>query len=410
MMLRLLLLGFLVSSAAICNNTWVKVNSFDGGQRERTISFSIGGKGYVGLGQDTANLMENDFWEYDPATDSWTQKVSFPGTARRNAYSFTIGLKGYIGGGIDNADAVIGIPLVDFWEYDPVMNLWTQKPNCPIAGNNGVYYGCGFSVSGIGYVCTGKIGPSTYTSQMYAFNPASNTWGARANFPGGVRYGASAFVIGSYAYVGLGAGENAFGTDFWRYNPASNNWLRIADYPGSGRYTCSAFSLLGKGYIVLGTDGGYRDELMEYDPVTDTWVQRASYGGGKRRNSAAFVIGTHAYVGTGKDLDGCRRDFWMYSPWTPLGIPDNFTGDFPVSFYPNPLVSSSTLKVFTGNIDKVKMVSISDLKGSVVQQYPFTGDDEMIINRNGLAEGVYLIRLESEQGLVSTLRVLVKNF
>ena len=67
----------------------------------------------------------NDFWEYDPATDTWTQKANFGGGARTGAVGFSIGTKGYVGTGIDANDLL----RKDFWEYDPVTNKWTRKAN-----------------------------------------------------------------------------------------------------------------------------------------------------------------------------------------------------------------------------------------------------------------------------------------
>ena len=52
----------------------------------------------------------NDFWEYDPTTNTWTQKANFGGTPRDGAVGFSIGSKGYIGTGeINHLDLFIMI-------------------------------------------------------------------------------------------------------------------------------------------------------------------------------------------------------------------------------------------------------------------------------------------------------------
>jgi hypothetical protein len=53
--LRLNLLFLFISFCAYsgAQNTWHKLESVGGSKRERAVSFSIGSKGYVGLGQDT---------------------------------------------------------------------------------------------------------------------------------------------------------------------------------------------------------------------------------------------------------------------------------------------------------------------------------------------------------------------
>ena len=82
----LLFICFDISS----QNIWSKRASIGGSKRERGISFSIGSRGYAGLGQDTLNNMISDFWEFDPGTNSWTQKASFTGGGRRDAIALFI--------------------------------------------------------------------------------------------------------------------------------------------------------------------------------------------------------------------------------------------------------------------------------------------------------------------------------
>ena len=61
--------------------------------RRHAVGFSIGNKGYVGTGYDNNINYHNDFWEYDPATDTWTQKANFGGGARYGAVGFSIGTR-----------------------------------------------------------------------------------------------------------------------------------------------------------------------------------------------------------------------------------------------------------------------------------------------------------------------------
>ena len=61
------------------------------------------------------------------AADTWTQKANFgwtgteeKGTARVDAVAFSIGDRGYLGTGYDGSNQK------DFWEYDPINDVWTQ--------------------------------------------------------------------------------------------------------------------------------------------------------------------------------------------------------------------------------------------------------------------------------------------
>ena len=57
--------------------------------------------------------MKKDFWEFDPDLNIWTQKTDYGGRARYEAIGFSIGSKGYIGTGDDPMN------MSDFWEYTP---------------------------------------------------------------------------------------------------------------------------------------------------------------------------------------------------------------------------------------------------------------------------------------------------
>lgn len=80
---------------------------------------TVDSKGYFGTGYDRVNRL-NDFWEYDPATNTWTQKADFPGTARYGAVAFGVSGKAYIGCGDD------GNYLKDFYAFNPSSNSWQQ--------------------------------------------------------------------------------------------------------------------------------------------------------------------------------------------------------------------------------------------------------------------------------------------
>jgi hypothetical protein len=87
---------------------------FGGTARDEAVGFSIANKGYIGTGRDNSNPYKQDFWEYDPVSNIWTQKADFGGTARVEPVGFSIGNKGYIGTGTGNVSQ-----MTDFWEYIP---------------------------------------------------------------------------------------------------------------------------------------------------------------------------------------------------------------------------------------------------------------------------------------------------
>lgn len=293
-------------------NYWSATDDFGAGQRERAVGFSLRGKGYVSCGLDTADMVRNDLWEFDPATASWTQKANLPGAGRRNAVSFTIGDYAYVGTGVDNAVAPFGNVLNDFWKYDPYNNVWTAIPDYPGAFNTGVYFATAWSVGGKGYVCGGKIGPDTYTADLWEYKPSANSWAKRANFPGGPRYQLSGVVGGNKAYVGLGTDEDIHRRDWWEYNPGSNTWLAKGDFPTAERATATTFTIDGRAYVGLGGDGGFKNDLWEYVPANDSWLTRRNFPKSGRKNATCFVISNRAYIGLGKAATGLKRSFFCY--------------------------------------------------------------------------------------------------
>jgi N-acetylneuraminic acid mutarotase len=388
-------------------NTWDKRESVGGSKRERAVGFSIGTRGYIALGQDTLNQMMNDLWEFDPGTNSWTQKAMFPGLPRRDAVAFTIGNKAYVGTGMSNADAFAGTTLADFWEYNPVTNTWTAKAGYPGGSGFGIYYSSAFSLAGKGYVCCGKQGASSYSNELWQYTPSTNSWAMKAYYPPGVRYGGVAFTIGNYAYYGTGTDENVFTQEFYRYDPMFDVWTAKATFPGSGRFSSSGFSLAGLGYIIFGSDGGYKDELWEYNPASDYWTNQASFPGGARRSSVAFSIGAKAYAGTGKGLTGVRRDFYEYTPSVPMGIEGE--SNLISSVYPNPMITSLTVDLSPELFYSYQTLSweLTDVTGKLIKT-SIIRDQTFSIERNGIAKGVYFFNLKESGNTVATKKIIAQ--
>ena len=120
------------------------------GNDQSAVGFSIGNKGYIGTGSGQGSTSNTDFWEWDQATDSWTRKADFAGTARQSAVGFSIGNKGYIGTGLNYS---ISGYKKDFWEWDQATNVWTQKVNFAGSARAGAV---GFSIGNKGYIGCGS--------------------------------------------------------------------------------------------------------------------------------------------------------------------------------------------------------------------------------------------------------------
>jgi N-acetylneuraminic acid mutarotase len=309
-------------------DAWTKKSDFPGSARTNAIGINIGNKGYVGLGLDSAGL-QNDFWCYDPAKDAWNKKADFPWGARYGAAGFGIGGFGYVGTG---STYPYGNGLErnnnDFYQYDTASDSWSANIGFPgVIRVNAV----GFSIGNKGYIGTGEINqdiPNPPLSRgslldFYEFDPSGFVWTKKANLGGGTRFGAVGFSIGGKGYLGTG-GDLANKNDFWEYDTSTNAWSQKADLPAMGRVFATGFSIGNKGYIGGGFNGGvesaigWLNDFWEYDPDLNSWNQKAFIPGLSRQNAAGFSIGNKGYVGTGIYRAAELSDFWEYDPATNL--------------------------------------------------------------------------------------------
>jgi N-acetylneuraminic acid mutarotase len=238
-------------------NEWIQKSNFAGLGRADAVGFCIGSKGYIGTGVqnfgDSSSCL-NDFWEYDPILDIWTQKNNVPGNPRNQAVGFSIGSKGYIGTGYNNRTY-----FNDFWEYNPSTDSWLSRSNFPGTPR---YAAIGFSIGSKGYVGIGLnnalLSGQSPSNDFYEFNPVNNVWTVKANFVGGSRRNAVGFNIGSRGYVGLGMIEiYNISNNFFEYNPNLNSWNKKADFGAVQERTGAiGFSIGKKGFIGLGIVAG----------------------------------------------------------------------------------------------------------------------------------------------------------
>jgi hypothetical protein len=103
------------------NNIWMQKTDLP--TTGRTVNsatvFSTGGKAYAAIGANDStgvNNVKNDFWEYNPATNTWTKRTDVGGPVRWWPASFSIGNKGYVGLGNGTNYTV---NHTDFWQYTP---------------------------------------------------------------------------------------------------------------------------------------------------------------------------------------------------------------------------------------------------------------------------------------------------
>lgn len=106
------------------NDSWIKKANLGMGVCASGIAFTIDSIIYMGLGNNGSNNLRL-LYGYNPNTNVWTQKANFSGQGRMKPACFVINDAAVIGGGFRFG---FGRPstLNDYYEYNPRSNSWTS--------------------------------------------------------------------------------------------------------------------------------------------------------------------------------------------------------------------------------------------------------------------------------------------
>ncbi|HAS41328.1 MAG TPA: hypothetical protein DCS93_12655 [Microscillaceae bacterium] len=280
--IKTLIFLLFVSVGCFGQGEWTRMADFAGYGRKYVIGFSINGKVYIGTGArisafTSTQLAYTEVWRYDPISDTWTQMADLPGVARLLAVAFSLGDKGYVGMGFTFR---FTSALKDFWEYNSSLNTWTQKLDFPgVARGNGV----GITIGEKGYIGLGSDNLGNKLSDFWEYDPSKDQWSKKADFGGGERNDAICFAINDRGYVGYGSNEtNSPIQDFWEYNPASDQWVQKTHSLLVRGHSIHGTSTNKTGYLLK--DG----RVYAYDPRQDQWSRVADVFS-KGYNGGAFV-------------------------------------------------------------------------------------------------------------------------
>jgi len=138
------------------SNSWTARNNFGGQGRIYASAFSIGTKAYVGLGYNGSYL--SDFYVYDRVSNTWSP-INALSHGRSGAVGFALNQKGYIALGDDGTNL-----LNDLWEYDVNANLWSRKSDFPaLPRENSV----SFAYSDAAYISCGGDNATGYFRDLW---------------------------------------------------------------------------------------------------------------------------------------------------------------------------------------------------------------------------------------------------
>lgn len=254
-----------------------------------------------------------------PAQWTWVPRASLGASnqPRWGTCEFVIGGKAYVVGGRVGTNDVNEV-----WAYDPLSDTWEAK--APIPGERRL--AAAFAINGKGYVACGLVQTSTMLADLLEYDPVADAWTQRAPLPDAARYSAAAFAVGGKGYIvggNQGGANGPYSTDTWAYDPTSNAWSELAPIPGQTLFAASGFTAEGKGYVLGGrlADQTFSNALWQYDPVTNSWQARAALPGIPRTYSYSWSLDYHGLIMAGDNLQGQQlNDLWRYLPsadsWT----------------------------------------------------------------------------------------------
>lgn len=278
----------------------------------------IGDTGYLAYGF-SGGFLQTSIRKYSISDNSWSTHHDPTPSFKQEPYFTTIGSTGFLGGGFDGFGISVGHEEVTAPPY--FLSSLASMP-----GSLGGYRPFYFTLGGKNYVGGGQTSttaPSTVKA-FYEYDPSTNAWTQKADFPDTVRLSGS-FAVGGNGYVAAPRvrrnGGEMLTRDVQRYNPGTNSWTKLNDFPGNPGTDRKGY-FVSKG-MILGGSGATANPLKDvwmYDHGTDLWFRMANYSGGNGDfGQMGFVKDGQLYFGMGVDLatfSTTNSDFYRYTPDT----------------------------------------------------------------------------------------------
>lgn len=242
----------------------------------------------------------------DASAFQWIQRASLEGVGRHRTTGVGYENRAYVGMGHFNGTGTETY-FSDWWCYEPSSNSWSQKADYP--GNNG-NGNCGchsWVYNDFIYVGLGE----NIHRQFYKYDPATNTWTLMANAPSGINFqDTQDMVVGDKAYF-----TNIWNMDLYEYDCANDTWTLKGPLPISWNFSFAGFTYDNKCWVKADMD------MYMYDPAQNLWYQVVSAGtfpGAAKRAHACFFVNDKFYIacGYGQSFGDVTSEVWEFDPAT----------------------------------------------------------------------------------------------
>lgn len=266
--------------------------------------------GKILMGPSTQGQLNNyqlpNPYLFDPVTSTWIQKAAAPAGVTPGPY-LPAG-QGAVGGKFYYLVGQASGWTNTSWVFDPTANTWTQLASSPVTAP-AARIGLAASDTALGgkvYIVGGQDSNGNPRSEVYSYDPATNTYATRASLP-----------IAANALVLSGGGKLwAICRDgqVYAYDPGANSWTQKASLPKPRTSTAGAvydgkIHVLGGDPTGTNTGPGTAD-VQIYDIATDKWTDGTPLPWA-RHNHQARVVGQYLYVMGGDHYSGNSETFRM---------------------------------------------------------------------------------------------------
>ncbi len=359
---------------------WTLRNPYERGREDRPPAKGSGattdGDNYIytAKGNNTSK-----FYRYSISGDSWLELESIPLGVRRRKLKGGTAMAYVDYGGQQSVYLAKGSGTLEFYRYDITADTWQELPGIPVGRGPKIEYGSWLVFDGTMSLYLHKaryhelwrfdLATGRWdTSRMLTGMPLTNRYGRTRKSKEG---GCATYYAGDIYSL-----KGANSQDFFRYRISRDSWTEL-------------------------------ESLPSYSPVTRK--RRLVKGGAGIAARADGII----YALKGNKT----REFWRYTPTTDLysGRPqaDGVTQHGPLAdewrliIAPNPL-RSGILNITAGLPGRTATISLFDPLGRrvLIRQLVGTGSGPMALDLRQLPAGVYLVRLESSNNVLTRKLVI----
>lgn len=362
----------------------------------------------------------NEFYVYNTYRDSWSERESIPTYGKASGRRKKVKSGGQLAADTSgNVYAFKGNNTLELWEYSTSDRTWTEKQPYPTGSGKRLKVGSDLVFVPQQNALYGCKSNGTY--DFYSYDIANDVWLPKRSVPAGPTGRKKPREGTVMAYDGAGTIYLLKGgtCEFYAYSIERDSWYAEKPIPysdfsskrrkmkkGAAAAFDTQFSLL---YVLKGGKSG---EFWFYDPARDNWVDEGpdsfpTPSGNKRLLPYA---GADLCYGAGKlfALRGNKtNEFWRFNAGFPLRYDTLKFGPqaqaaslpkFRLVAAPNPFVGRTQLRYSLPAAGRVRL-ELYDATGRlarVVQDdWQGVGEHVAVLRSDGLAAGVYVLRLDA---------------